>query len=222
MIIEFLGLPGSGKTTTVSQLTSYLENYGYECVKPTRRSRLFRYLDYLKLDNIKLRILLFHYSKRYIQVLQFIYFSNWFLDYYNFYKKYQNIPDKTVVLAEQGLLQLLISIPFNQVIKDEYALMELLCYLRKKRITFSIVYCASEINTVIQRIRERGISTRRIDSMDEISMNKTIQVQEQNFSMLYDRINEVFNRVITVDSKDSLADKVQIIVESLDIEQSNR
>lgn len=217
MIIEFSGLPGSGKTTTVKALMKSLEDKGYECIEPVRKKRFFRYLDYFRFDNLKLRYFLFLFSKKYIHFKDFIYFSNWFLDFYNYYKSNNTISNNRIILVEQGLLQLLISISFTKRMTDSNDIKNILHYINKKGVVFSIIYCFSDIETVYYRLRERGISGRRIDSMDEASMKDALRIQEQNFSLLYDCTKSEFDSVLILDAKETIINKTNDIISYLNI-----
>lgn len=185
MIIEFNGLPGTGKTTVAQALKSHLDGQYNVWLKYTKEeSRLKRYISYLFDGSIRLFLLGYRYSKysgkcykrsklKYIGLL---------IAYYRAYRDFLNKHNGEVWIVDQGILQALVSIHHDDSIVDSRYLKSIFSFLSQKKIDITIVNCRCDVDISLQRIKSRKTSGGRLDVCDDFERLDILKTQELNFT----------------------------------------
>lgn len=187
IILEFNGLPGSGKSTICSKMlempelfnnplcTSFIHTYldkflrtvwlNYNCISLHNASR--NYINsYLRNKN----------SKRSDDLLLMFFFRM----YSNFLKYGRS----KILLIDQGIIQCLLSVPLNQPISEIEHVNKIVYFLQKKGIRFIRVNCKTDIQLSNNRIHSRPTNLSRLDLMDDSKIETTLQIQSDNLSKI--------------------------------------
>lgn len=187
MVIEFNGLPGTGKTTVAHSLkeildSEYIVQLKYCCERP----RLIRYASYFFDGSAKLYVLAYKYTRRatkqykksnlkYIGIL---------IAYYRAYRSFLKTKKDEVLIVDQGILQALISIHHDTYIVDSKYLKRIFQFLYKKNIHITVVNCESNTQLSFQRIKSRNTDGGRLDVCDDAERKRILKIQEQNFMIV--------------------------------------
>ncbi|MBR2927387.1 MAG: AAA family ATPase [Clostridia bacterium] len=187
MIIEFNGLPGTGKTTVAKALSSRLDNtYHVRFKYDAATSRLQYYVSYLFDGSLKLHLLAARYAKyatqnrdkdkrKYIGVL---------IAYYKAYRRFLKQCPNEILIIDQGILQALISIHHGDLIENAQYLKPIFNFLTKKKINISLVNCSNDVTTSLQRITSRNTSGGRLDICDDHERENVLNSQIHNFTVI--------------------------------------
>ena len=219
IIIEFNGLPATGKTTIANALVSLLEEDGIQCTghylkhKWQKNGRtvflspkLFRLLFLLKrfADSIKPR------SYRFTHIMGEIYHYRSYRDFLHDYK------DKRVFIVDQGLIQSIISIAHTDKILDEDSLKKVVSYYSANNIEFICVNCKVDPNLSFERIRNRPDNTARMHQIPREQLLHAMRMQADNFDMVRrcfaDRLNL---EVVNLDTELDPSENARIIYNSI-------
>lgn len=194
MIIEFNGLPGTGKTTVSRALGERIKGRREVAYRlEPLASKLKRYASALFDGSLTLYRLGAAYSdsvtggdrenRKYAFVL---------LKYYRMYRCYaRNANGNGVLLIDQGFLQAFISIAHGRELTDVTALDRLLSFLKKKGVRFACVNCLGGVELARDRIVSRGATVGRLDVCEDGERMAVLAVQEKNFATVRARVAEL-------------------------------
>ncbi|MBQ9117470.1 MAG: hypothetical protein IJY04_10635 [Clostridia bacterium] len=218
MIIEFNGLPGTGKTTVSRELGKRLSDRREVLYKLSPRgSRLKRYVSSVFDGSMTLYRLGAAFSDsvtggadRENRRLAFVP-----VKYYRMYRDHTaSSPENSVLLIDQGLIQGIISIAYGREIKDTAALDRLLEFLVKKGIRFNIVNGLGGAELARERIISRGATVGRLDVCDDGERRAVLAVQEKNFEIVRSRVQAIMKPVTVSIDTSSPAEENGIYIES--------
>ena len=205
VIIEFNGLPATGKTTIANALAPLLEEDGIQCARHFLKHRwqkngwtvflspkLFRLFFLLKrfADSIQPR------RNRLTHIMGEMYHYRSYRDFLHDHK------DKRVLLVDQGLIQSIISIAHTDIILDEGTLKKVVSYYSANNIEFICVNCMVDPNLSFERIRNRPDNTARMHQIPHEQLLHAMRMQAVNFDMVRrcfaDRLNA---KVVNIDTQ---------------------
>lgn len=191
MIIEWNGLPGTGKTTVAGEVKNILEQNEINCILKHQRpkTKIQKYFSYLFDGSLHLHYLARKYAKS-IQgknVREKIQISSLLVYYYRMYLDFQKSCPNKVLLIDQGIIQGLISIAHTDPIKNRKTLENVVRFISKK-ISFFIIDCELNPQLSFERIRIRNTNFGRLDNCEDVELKKNLDIQAENFKIVRDVI----------------------------------
>ena len=190
MIIEFNGLPGTGKTTIAKALGKKVNDLGirvfYEY--PIQETRIQRYISVIFDGSLWLFAMGVCFAQRavmpknqerwrYVSLL---------VKYYRMYRRFLKEQPDAVLIIDQGLLQAVASIVHMDEITDSCMLNRIFRWF-KKRIDFSAVDCTNDPDLSRSRIRQRNSEDKRMlrwDNYDDETIMMGLDKQKQTISVI--------------------------------------
>lgn len=219
IIIEFNGLPATGKTTIANTLVPLLEEDGIQCARLFFKHRwqkngrtvflspkLFRLLFLLNrfADSIKPR------RNRFTHIMGEMYHYRSYRDFLHDHK------DKRVFIVDQGLIQSIISIAHTDRILDEGALKKVVSYYSANNIEFICVNCKVDPGLSFERIRNRPDNTARMHQIPHEQLLYAMRMQADNFDMVRrcfaDKLNLI---VVNIDTELDPSENARIIYKAI-------
>lgn len=196
MIIEFNGLPGTGKTTIAHELENILVKQGFECCYKydTGKSKIKRYFSYVSDGSLYLyylgicfaKSLKGSFRKENLQVATVLVY------FYQLYKAFnKNCRDK-ILIIDQGIIQGLISLAHTQAFSSPEVLDKILRFFKKKGITFMQVNCLCDSELSLARIRERNTTAGRLDTYNDAALADALKKQSENFDVIRNCAANIF------------------------------
>lgn len=220
MIIEFNGLPGTGKTTIANHLYELLKdryNIYFKCI--LEESRLKRYFSYLFDGSLHLYYLAVlyvikstdSYTKEKLKIASLL------VAYYRMYKYFlKNEKRNDILLIDQGIIQALVSINFFDKIKGTNEIDKIFKFLNKKDISFSLVCCRCNAELSKQRIKQRNLHGGRLDNSKEDERKGILDIQGYNFNLINDIVKDLkILEIINVDTMDSPEINAELIAKKI-------
>lgn len=218
MIIEFNGLPGTGKTTVSKFLEEQLLKSGKTVITKhiISESRLKRYISYFVDGTIPLYFLMNRFVKKSIQpydrnskkVMSVV------IGYYRIYRDFLKNKDESILIIDQGIIQGLVSVVFVNSLIRTHELKKIFEFFRKKRISFFQVDCNISPETSHRRMRTREKSATRLDNYDDDELLQLLKKQSKTFDTIRDVSKQYINGM-DIDMECTPEKNVNYIVEQL-------
>lgn len=218
LIIEFNGLPGTGKSTICSKLENYFIAEGYSTIR-----------QFYKTENQSVQSMIFHPKWGYVFIRLFL--SSMFVrplrcrihgivsivKYARMYIEFSRHSRDTVLITDEGLVQAFLSFFHIDSINDNCFLSHLVEFICGICVNFVRVDCYNDAKTVSQRIIGRGNTGARLDSFEETDLLDALNVQNHNLSIIREAFSNYshFQQVITVDTNNVPSSNAQFIFESV-------
>ena len=193
IIIEFNGLPGSGKSTICREMLEIPELFNRSLCTTFSYSPIDKYLKTVWLNYNCIRF--FFAARGYLNNypnddnksrrndLLLMYFFRMYLSFL----KHEN---SKILIIDQGLVQGLLSVPYNGLLVETKSIDSIIDFLQNNRVSFFRINCKSDVQLSKDRIHSRPTNLSRLDLMDESIVASTLQVQSDNLSL----IRESFRR----------------------------
>lgn len=225
-MIEFNGLPGSGKTTITHYISkNYYENKlklinlkNDDIYKKHIRLKSFRLLKNLLVPNrIYILIILigFMHKNHSINVKN-IYRGIHIINLYNLYKliNKSNESEDTYYLLDQGIIQEIISILYDKKINKK-SFKWLIKLIKFTYSEFSIINSKVSVEESLIRIQSRISNTSRLDKLSEEKANKVLRVQYENFKILREIVHSLSVSNLDINTNESLSHNAKKIINFL-------
>lgn len=222
-IVEFCGIPGTGKTSIKTQLE---EKYQGKVVSEIEIKKL--------IPNRNLKLVLF-----YIKPKNFVYFiltlllllrniANTRQNFHffvkillmNFYKSQfiSHKISKQYFFIDEGIIQALVSMWYNQEMKKSYMLKKILLYSYQNSNEL-ICYCKIEEQTAKNRIRARNKMQGRLDKIkQDEELLKILKVQKENFLVILEMLK---GKEIKIDTQQEIEKNLQILYKKVGEKSKN-
>lgn len=218
IIIEFNGLPGSGKTTVANILKKKLkENYGVEVKnhyerKPWHRN-VYSILFYPRY--YKLLISISNYSKSFFKKKPFgrrLKIANFVREYRNFFSDNKG----SVLLIDQGIIQAVISLAHQDNLPSSDSLGDVICKTGITVLPVVIVNCNLAPEISAERVKKRPSNGCRVEKMDEPELLDSLKTQYDNLeyirSLLYVFSPRMIVEIDTALSPEENANKIMDLI----------
>ena len=202
MIIEFNGLPGTGKTTVCKALAARIDgSRPFTLRRFPSESRLKRYISYLTDGSLTLYRLGIAFSDSVCRAYDAtdtaalkknrgLAFR--LVRFYRSYKAfYRDARKDEVMLMDEGLVHGILTVAHGREIASVKPLDDLLRFLKKQEIVFTCIGCVSDVSLSEGRIAGRGDTGARLDLCDSEERAKILSVQEKNLALIRGRIAEI-------------------------------
>ena len=220
LIVEFNGLPGAGKTTLVRMLQQKLLSRGNDPILSYNRVR-YQFRWYLPLFMPSYFSLIHDinvYSRQFASKSKLLLR----LAYVYYVKMYRNfVSDKlnSTLLIDQGTIQSLVSLSYQEKIKNKYVLEQILQDSRFDTLPIIIVNCNIDILDSINRMHSRPQREGwRINDLNDNDLQNTLFIQAENFSILRSSIKKIYPYIhmIDIDTQEPLQNNVDKIIQFID------
>lgn len=215
VIIEFNGLPGSGKTTIAQELQRHLIKTGKSCLNYYCRSSLFKSPRFLylmphywreieKAKKNSLSLSLNEENSYYLHFLQYI----------RMYREYIKDVPSDILIIDQGILQSFLSMSHQNKIQST-GIVEL--FIKSFKIDvfpLVLINCDVDENVANKRIEDRKENGCRVESMSLSERQKTLITQSANLTIIRKAISNVCLSLpsIEIDATNSIDNNVDQIV----------
>ena len=221
MIIEFNGLPGTGKSTVANEIEQLLpQGTPVFSRYVAKQSRVSGYISYLFDGSITLYFLSLAFAKKassgnYKQKKKT---APLLVHFYRMYRQFQaHEPKDAVLLIDQGVLQAFISIAHEHRITRTKELDKIFRFLSKKGISFAVVSCENNIPLSMERIVSRNTTGGRLDVCTESERKDILQAQAENFELVRQHATLIAPNTSTVfiDTENTPSDNAKKILSAL-------
>ena len=192
MVVEFYGLPGSGKSSVAEPVVKKLREKGFRVLTYTDLNSSYNNGFGLVLKNLNLTFLLLQLflrekmiiNKRRVSYIKLI------LQTSNFYK---NSSGADYVIMEQGILQNVISLYYDHEIRDTGTLKKIFQTVRNEMLpVVTEIDCEEAFKRMLTREKEPG----RLDGLDGEKQRKVYQIYENNIR----KFENVFTDFVKIDT----------------------
>ena len=219
IIIEFNGLPATGKTTIANALVSLLEEDGIKCVRHFLKHKWQRNgrTVFLSPKLMRLFVLLKRFAgnikprrNRFTHIMGEMYHYRSYCDFLYDHE------EKRVFIVDQGLIQSIISIAHTDKILDEGALKKVVSYYSANNIEFFSVNCKVDPNLSFERIRNRPDNTARMHQIPREQLLQAMRMQADNFDMVRRCFADQLNvKVVNIETELDPSENARIIYNSI-------
>ena len=214
IIIEFNGLPGSGKTTIVKALQFKLEEIGattmfhYNRLSYHRRPRSMVFA----FSYWKLMMVAFKYAHLLPKRRRFIYILS--LYYLRMYRHFIEDEVADYLIVDQGIIQSFISLAHCDRLPKTDRLMHLIKMMHLEKLPLLIVNCNVSDEIANDRISSRPYMGGRVGRMSVETRRKVLVDQSDNFSYLRGVIKDVYPSIgmVDINTERSVKESVSIVL----------
>ena len=192
MVVEFYGLPGSGKSTVTEPIVKKLREKGFRVLTYTDFNSSYNNSFGLVLKNLNLSFLLLQLilrekmeiNKERASCIKAILRTNEF---------YKSSYDADYIIMEQGLLQIVISLYYDHEIHETETLSKIYHTIRKE-----LLPAVTEIDSeeAFKRMLTRETKPGRLDRLEGEKQKKIYQIYKDNIR----KFENVFTDFIKIDT----------------------
>lgn len=200
IIIEFNGLPGSGKTTTSRLLQQKLNGLDQKTAFSYYRKSINRNVFSI-LFAFKFRKLVWA-IKQYSKTFPSKRSLSLCLSYVSFIRMYQDfcLDNKNeLLLVDQGLVQSLISLAHKDPLPQNNYLNQVLQLSKLDCFPLIIVNCNINKDLSMGRIEQRQQKKGRLDSMDVEERIHALSIQNDNFNSIRKELRNMYSHLHMID-----------------------
>lgn len=220
--IEFIGIPGVGKTTVCNSVCSQLSDYGYKVCNLSQFSywshsnmkKIFAVIDSLlnfKLWNSYKKC--YKLTKIYQKKVLFCKYF-WLLvlitnQLYKFSKK--NRYD--YIIFDEGIAQIITSISHEKDLVINKYLTDFICVLEKYNIKPALIQCNLGFQECINRIRSRGekFAVRFSREKSDNKLLLLLQCKDKNIK----KVCSLFNVILSIDMNNSMNNNTKLVLNKI-------
>lgn len=192
IIVEFCGLPGSGKSTIAQAVYSALcespDVYFYSEIiqKDEKKCLLNPHLFFLFVKLIIISLISFHRFdlKQIYGMIVIIY------NYNNFVEKFNG-----TLIVEQGLVQKILSLGYLDKMNEETALKFLELVLKTHKYVVKCAQVDCDIAEVIYRLQNRGYKGSRLNDIEGDNLLLAMHIQQENLCVIKKMIAKHFSSI---------------------------
>jgi RecA/RadA recombinase len=200
VIIEFNGLPGSGKTTIADALQVELQKHGITTCRYYFRTHLFKstrllyffpqYWKYLKVGALYAKLLNDRaYMPRILSMTHYI----------RMYREFTKDSPKNLMIVDQGIIQSFISLGHKKVLPESDKLTELIDTMHLNDVPLIMVNCHVRKEISNARIVSRPSNGCRVEKMTDEDRRRTLEMQINNFAFIRTKVKRIYPNLIFLD-----------------------
>lgn len=219
VIVEFNGLPGSGKTTIAREVKKELEKEGKKVVLQFFKAKWDKncYSMLLYPSYWRLVFGMYRYSGFY-QAGGNLYRSLLLASFVRMYREFVKMGKDDFLLLDQAVIQLFISVAHQNEFLCTQELECLLKLIKFNEMPIVIVNCNVKENVSNQRIEKRSLNGSRVESMSFQERYSTLEIQTRNFNIIRDVVRRLYPDLlyIDIDTSEPLDRSVEIIMSNID------
>ena len=219
VIIEFNGLPATGKTTIANALVEKLQQDNIPCIRNFIRFKWQRNGRTVLLSP-RLLLLLFRLHRfangikprknRITHILGEMFHCRSYMDFLRTTK------EKKVLVVDQGLIQSIISIANLDKIEDKASLNKIVDFYKKNKIAFISVDCVVDPQLSYERIKDRPDNTARMHRVPRNELLNAMKRQADNFAIVRDCFSQKLSiKTISIDTESDPIENASIIINRL-------
>lgn len=211
MVVEMCGLPGCGKSTLIEKCfpNPQIVYNRRKIFRDVRiRSQIFKVIPHsfpMKNEYIILRDFANEYPNANKVFISKMYRLNYAL----------NVSKAKLVLLDEGPIQHITSIAFDEEIKNDELLNEAVSVLSKDEVM--VFYCRCPIDVTIGRLIERKengyMNNGRYEVNDLSRLRKLLEIKDLNISTVLSRYN---GKIIELNMQDSIDKNIEIIKDNIE------
>lgn len=215
LIIEFNGLPGTGKTTIANYVESTLKEQGLKVYREFYYNEKHKNIksifvsvkwSFLAFRLFLLTILIKPRKNRKNGIIAFV-------KYIRMYHDYLRSKDNSVLITDEGILQAITSIYYLDPIINKQIVERLINNVSIKIVR---VDCLSNVELSAQRIEQRGITGARLDRLESNTRTSALSIQASNFEIIRTLANEILDMdCIVVDTIESPVKNACLVCEKI-------
>jgi thymidylate kinase len=217
-IIEFNGLPASGKSSVAIKLAEQLENDGYSVCSysefkkaQSNNGKLDYQFDKHFLKYIKELFLFTLQQKGQPQKWENFLYSCKDFGFFLWVNKQGNYD---YILMDQGIIQNMVSIVYDKEMVSQSKVVPIIQIINQLADKYIVINTIIDMGESYSRIRNRKNGHSRIEKMNRDDFMRIAAVQKRNFSFIRDQIADRA-RVLDIYTENIVADNVNKIVGSL-------
>lgn len=200
-IIEFNGLPGSGKTTIALILKELIEDR-------INTQALREYYRYSFQAN---PYSMFLSPSYYFTISKVRYYSKFFKDnrslpvdlnvtkYLRMYKQFISDYNDGILVIDEGIVQMLISVAYDQLISNMNPLSQVISSLQLNKLPILFVNCNLDEESTAYRIKNRLPNGCRLENLSNEKMQSTLITQSNNFDVLRSQLFHCYTDMLSLD-----------------------
>lgn len=218
IVIEFNGIPGSGKTTTMLEMKKILKARGIMEISPNQiKAYMWNYLTVMKSkDKRKMWFEFFKVflSIRPLSLARFKILEDTFTYYLGVCElaERNNKARQQVCILDQGIIQGFVSMAYDGTVKDKELFLNCIKSVMGKLNNVICVNCITDVNVSKERMRARKNKWSRLDAVqDDEKLLKALSVQKKQFETI--RKRAIFQS-ISIDMNDSAEQNAKKIIDS--------
>ena len=221
VIVEFNGLPGTGKTTTAIKLKQLLFDNEIDCIDSFYYGKSFkrsRYANWISPSCWRLSNLLNDYITTFAPSVGKYSRNSKFLQFFREYCEFNSL-GCGVLLKDQGLVQMLLSIAHLDKI-SQFGQIEKIASFLDKRVSFIRVDCLVDADISYQRILKRPRLGSRLEDIDSIKLMEVMKLQADNLEIIRTSFDEQIRKnihVIKIDTKESADNNAKFVYKQMQL-----
>lgn len=229
ILIDFNGLPGSGKSTICRCLTDELRRQGKRVITldavsgrlaSNHRGTVLVFLKGLRYLGVRRTALVFRFGAelRRKKAPDVLYRLFVLVSSYGTYSECMKTDSADIVVSEQCCIQEIISCYHNRPIGDSRFPFELLSALGND---YFVVNAVTSVEVVHDRIRNRKNGYSRLDRLDEDSLKTVLEIQEENFRALREAICEAGLKHCEIHTEAEPEENAKAVIRALAFEEAD-
>lgn len=209
LILEMLGAPGSGKTTFSNELVSELKGFNIitnseisEQLRNEKGNKIYRFIrEFLAKEAFIFNIRIIKYLLSYRVTFDRVKWAKNFIRFNKILESLKRERRFDLLILDEGILQLVTSIPHDIEIKKNPAFYKLMCSISTLYSDTVFINCELELSEIIKRLRARNNPNHRFDNVPQEKLIELIKIKKTNLNTVLTSLNEA-NKVISLNLND--------------------